>query len=89
MLLVLLGSSLFFEGAKATEADQVIDIEGNIIGLYVSFAEWCSTRFCNLRLFTVIGGELLMVDSVSYVERVALLSTLKIKTRMLSVLARG
>jgi len=69
ILAVLLASSFFFEGAKATEADQVIDVDGNIIGLYVSFAEWCSTKFCNLRLFTVIGGELLMVDSVSCVER--------------------
>ena len=38
--------------------------EDDFDGIHLSFGEWCSDQFCNLRLFTVIGGELLMVDSV-------------------------
>jgi hypothetical protein len=38
------------------------DIHGNSD---MSFAQWCTDNFCDLRLFAEIGGELLMVDSGS------------------------
>jgi len=58
MFLTLLAFSSSLVGARA-------DPEIDFAGIYVSFAEWCTPDFCNLRFFTVIGGELLMIDSGS------------------------
>ncbi len=71
MLFVLLALSSVFQNARADEtvlnAEEAfldIDVEDLAVGMHLSFAEWCSTSFCNLRVFAVVGGELLMVDSV-------------------------
>ena len=58
LLLVLLNLSPRGQGEKV----------GGYFGMPLSFAQWCSKNFCNLRLFAVIGGELMMVDSVRIEE---------------------
>ena len=61
VFLVFLVVSFLFVGARADESNSSQAVNG----LQLSFAQWCSASFCNLRLFTVVGGELLMVDKVS------------------------
>lgn len=71
VLLAFIALSAVFQNARADEtvldakeAFLDLDVEDLAVGMHLSFAEWCSTSFCNLRLFAVVGGELLMVDSV-------------------------
>ena len=71
MLLAFLASSSVFQNARADEtvlsageAFLDLDVEELAVGMHLSFAEWCSASFCNLRAFAVVGGELLLVDSV-------------------------
>lgn len=56
----LLSSSSLSSSVGVVRA--LVDMKGN---LDMSFAQWCTDDFCDLRLFAEIGGELLMVDSGS------------------------
>jgi hypothetical protein len=65
--LVLLSSTLV--GTNAEETENGIYNSTNDYSTPLSFAQWCGSaggqNFCNLRLFMLVGGELMMVDSGS------------------------
>ena len=61
---VLSAGEAFLDLDGEQQAFLDLDVEKLAVGMHLSFAEWCSASFCNLRAFAVVGGELLLVDSV-------------------------